>query len=258
MSLIEQHEMRFFVYSGDKILFNSEDLSVANILDTVITIVIGTITTVGKAVNTTVSALQDFFYVKVSGVSFIVLGARQTGKTTLIEWLRHSMSALDDFNPDPTAAGGESIADFSARVGDGYMKLKPSRDVGGEYAMWETDWVELFRAAQPRGILFLLDHTDVHLQKDALNFVLQMIEDEPAAAKHLKAFYILVNKSDVWGETTTLEDILHHYRNEQKRLRGQAERFGYKWEIAEGSLVANRGVAEFVKKFLNTLRPRPQ
>lgn len=230
----------------------------ANILDTLITIVIGTVSGVAQVVNTTVSALQDFFYVKVSGVGFIVLGARQSGKTTLIEWLKNNMHTLDEFNPDPTAAGGDVVPDFTAKVGDQYMKLKPTRDVGGEYAMWETDWVELFRAAQPRGILFLIDHTDVHLQKDALNFVLQMIEDEPSAAKHLKAFYILVNKSDLWGETTTLEDILHHYRNEQKRLRGQADRMGYKWEIAEGSLVANRGVTEFMKKFLNTLRPRPQ
>jgi len=59
---------------------------VANVLDTVITIVIGTITGVVNAVTTTVNVLQDFFYVKVSGVSFIVLGSRQTGKTTLIEW----------------------------------------------------------------------------------------------------------------------------------------------------------------------------
>jgi signal recognition particle receptor subunit beta len=212
---------------------------------------------VGNVVTTTVSALQDFFYVKISGVSFIVLGARQTGKTTLIEWLRHNMTVLDEFAPDPTAAGGEVVPDFNARVGDTYMKLKPNRDVGGEYAMWETDWVELFRAAAPRGIVFLIDHSDPSLHKDALNFVLQMIEDEPSAAKQLKAFYILVNKSDLWADETTLDDILQNYKNEQKRLRSQAERFRYKYEIAEGSLAANRGVTEFVRKFLNTIRPKP-
>lgn len=231
----------------------------ANILDTFLTIVIGTITTVGKAVTTTVSALQDFFYVKVSGVSFIVLGARQTGKTTLIEWLRHNMKLLsDDFQPDPTAAGGDVVSDFTAHIGDEYMKLKPSRDVGGEYSMWETDWVELFRAAKPRGILFMIDHTDVHLQKDALNFVLQMIEDEPAASRELKAFYIMVNKSDLWGDETTLDDIMSHYKNEQKRLKSQSDRMGYRYDIAEGSLATNRGVTEFMRKFLNTIRPKPQ
>jgi hypothetical protein len=94
---------------------------VTNIFDTLITIVVGTITGVTKAVSTTVSALQDFFYVKISGVSFIVLGARQTGKTTLIEWLRHNMHTLGDFSPDPTAAGGDVVSDFSAKVGDQYM-----------------------------------------------------------------------------------------------------------------------------------------
>lgn len=230
----------------------------ANILDTLITIVIGTITGVSNAISATVSTLQDFFYVKVSGVSFIVLGARQTGKTTLIEWLRHNMHMLEEFNPDPTAAGGDAIPDFMSRMGDSYLKLKPTRDVGGEYAMWETDWIELFRAAQPRGIFFLIDHSDVHLQKDALNFVLQMIEDEPAASRHLKGFYILVNKSDLWGDEMTLDDIMHHYRNEQKRLKGQADRMGYRWDIAEGSLVTNRGVAEYMKKFINAIRPKPQ
>jgi len=228
---------------------------VANVLDTVITIVIGTISGVAKAVTTTVNVLQDFFYVKVSGVSFIVLGARQTGKTTLIDWLKHNMSANGDFNPDPTAAGGDVVPEFTTKVGETYMKLKPNRDVGGEYAMWETDWVELFRGARPNGILFMIDHTDPFIQKDALNFVLQMIDDEPVVAKSLKAFYILVNKSDLWGDETNLDDILQHYKNEQKRLKSQAERVGYKWEIEEGSIMINRGVTEFMKKFINTLRP---
>lgn len=230
----------------------------ANILDTLITVVVGTITGVGRAVGGTVAGLQDFFYVKIAGLSFIVLGARQTGKTTLIEWLRRNLRSIEGFTPDPTAAGGDVVPDFMSRVGDEFMKLKPARDVGGEYAMWETDWIELFRTAQPRGIIFLLDHTDVHLQKDALNFVLQLIEDERAAARNLKAVYILVNKSDLWGGEMALDDILHHYRNEQRRLKAQSERFGYKWYVTEGSLTTGRGVTDFMRKFLNTIRPRPQ
>lgn len=230
----------------------------ANLFDTLFTVIAGTITTVSRAVTGTLTGLQDFFYVKFSGMAFIVLGARQTGKTTLIEWLRRNLTALDGFQPEPTAAGGDLVPDFFAQVGDTAMKLKPSRDVGGEYAMWETDWLDLFREAQPRGILFLLDHTDVHLQKDALNFVLQMIEDEPAAARQLKAFYILVNKYDLWGGETTLEELLHHYRNEMRRLKKQAERLGYRWYVSDGSLVTGRGVPDFIRKFFNAIRPKPQ
>jgi GTPase SAR1 family protein len=229
----------------------------ANIFDTIITVVVGTITGVTRAITGTISAVQDFFYIKVAGMSFIVLGARQTGKTTLIEWLKHNLSSIEDFDPEPTAAGGDLIPDFTTRVGDTYMRLKPNRDVGGEYAMWETDWVDLFRAAQPRGILFMMDHTDQYLQKDALNFVLQMIDDEPAAASNLKAFYIMVNKSDLWGDDTTLDEVLSQYKNEQKRLKNQAERRGYKWEIFEGSLKTGRGVTEMMKKFFNLIRPKP-
>jgi hypothetical protein len=230
----------------------------SNILETLITVVVGTISGVTRAVSQGTSVLEDFFYVRISGLPFIVLGARQVGKTTLIEWLKHNMKTLDDFDPEPTAAGGETVADFTARVGETHMRLKPGRDVGGEYAMWETDWIELFREAQPRGILFVLDHTDVHLQKDALNFVMQMIDDEPNAARHLKAFFILVNKSDLWADEMTIDDILGNYRNERRRLEAQAERIGFKYAITQGSLVTGYGVRDMMKQFFNLVRPRPK
>ena len=75
-----------------------------SIIDTIITVIIGSISTAARTITDGVSVLQDFFYVKVSGVSFIVLGARQTGKTTLIEWLRNNMESIEGFEPDPTAA----------------------------------------------------------------------------------------------------------------------------------------------------------
>lgn len=228
----------------------------ANVIETIITVVVGTISGVTRTVTSGISALEDFFYVRVSGLSFIVLGARQVGKTTLIEWLKHNMKDIDDFNPDPTAAGGDDLSDFVSRVGDTHMKLKATRDVGGEYAMWETDWIDLFREAQPRGIIFVMDHTEVHLQKDALNFVMQMIEDEPATAQHLKAFFILVNKADLWDQEMVLDDIMAHYRNEIKRLSSQAERMGYKYAVTFGSLHTGRGVKAMMKEFFNLIRPK--
>ena len=230
----------------------------SNIVDTILTVIVGTLTGVTKTVTDSVDALQDFIYIKISGLPFIVLGARQTGKTTLIEWLKHNMPTIEGFEPDPTAAGGEVVPDFTAQVGDTYMKLKPGRDVGGEYAMWETDWVELFRTTQPRGIIFMIDHTEVHLQKDALNFVLQMIDDERIAAQNLKAFFIIVNKSDLWMADMTLDEVMAPYRNEQRRLKAQAERIGYRWSIAEGSLLTGRGIKQAMRRFFNSIRPRPQ
>ena len=230
----------------------------SNIVDTILTVIVGTLTGVTKTVTDSVDALQDFIYIKISGLPFIVLGARQTGKTTLIEWLKHNMHTIEGFEPDPTAAGGEVVPDFTAQVGDTYMKLKPGRDVGGEYAMWETDWVELFRTTQPRGIIFMIDHTEVHLQKDALNFVLQMIDDERIAAQNLKAFFIIVNTSDLWMADMTLDEVMAPYRNEQRRLKAQAERIGYRWSIAEGSLLTGRGIKQAMRRFFNSIRPRPQ
>ncbi len=228
----------------------------ANILDTFITVVVGSITTVTRTVSSGVSTLEDFFYIRIAGLPFIVLGARQVGKSTLIEWLKNNMNDIQDMVPDPTAAGGDPIGDFTAKIGDTHMKIKPIRDVGGEYAMWETDWVDLFRDAQPRGIIFVMDHTDVHVQKDAWNFVMQMIDDEPDTAKHLKAFFVLVNKSDLWAHDMSLDDIMSNFKNEQKRLNAQADRVGYKYAITFGSLYTGRGVKSMMKEFFNLIRPK--
>ncbi|MDX2139801.1 MAG: ADP-ribosylation factor-like protein [Chloroflexota bacterium] len=229
----------------------------ANIIDTLITIIFGSITNVSRTIGTVTGGLEDFFYVKISGLSFIVLGARQTGKTTLIEWLRRNLHTVGDFAPEPTAAGGDLVPSFSAPVDDGrYLKLKPNRDVGGEYAMWETDWVELFREAKPRGILLLVDHTDVAMHKDALNFVLQMIDDEPEASRQLKALFVIINKQDIWGVDMAMDELVSQYRNEQKRMRSQAERVGYKWSFMSGSVLTGSGLFEALRKFFNTIRPK--
>lgn len=227
-----------------------------NIFETLINVVVGTVSGVAGVVRNSVASLEDFFFVRVGGLPFVVLGARQVGKSTLIEWLRKNMKDMEGFNPEPTAAGGDEVSEFRAKVGDTHMKMKVTRDVGGEYAMWDTDWVELFRETQPRGIIFVMDHQNIIQQKDALNFVMQMIDDEPAASRHLKALFVLVNKSDLWGDTTTLDEIMANYRNEIKRMGTQAERVGYKYAIAQGSLYAGVGVKAMMKEFFNILRPK--
>jgi GTPase SAR1 family protein len=229
------------------------------LFDRIVTVVVGAFTGVGRVISDSVSGFEDFLYVKIRGLPFVVLGSRQTGKTTLIEWLRNNMETVDEFIPEPTAAGGEVVPEFDAKVdGDRHIKLKPTRDVGGEYAMWETDWVELFRQAKPRGIIFLVDHNDLFLHKDALNFVMQMIDDEREAASNLKAFFIFVNKSDLWKASNTLEDLRQNYKNELKRLNTQANRFGFKWAFFDGSLMTGEGVREALQKFFNTIRPKPR
>lgn len=230
----------------------------ANVLETIITVVVGTISGISRTITSAVEGIQDFFYVRIAGLSFIVLGSRQVGKTTMIEWLRNNMDSIEGFEPDPTAAGGDVVPDFTSNLDGASMKLKPGRDVGGEYAMWETDWVELFREAKPRGIIFMIDHTEPYAQKDALNFVMQMIEDEQEASSDLRAFFILVNKSDLWEGETSLQEIEERYRNEKRRLMTLAERRDFKWAMASGSLMTGRGVRPFIKQFFNTIRPHKQ
>lgn len=202
--------------------------------------------------------IYDFVYVKVFGLPFIILGARQTGKTTLIEWLRQNVATLDEFQPAPTAPGGDPVGSFSSYIGDETMRLKPTRDVGGEYEMWETDWVELFRETKPRGIIFLVDHTDILKHKDALNFVMNMIEEEPDAKRNLKALMLLVNKSDLWLANTTLDKLMANYSNEIKRMHNQAERLGYQATIYSSSVTTGVGVRDAMRTFFNAIRPQPK
>nr|MBN1229562.1 hypothetical protein [Anaerolineae bacterium] len=235
---------------------NDSSRTASNILASVLR----TLAAISRQVADRFDTVVDFAYVRVLGVPFIVLGYRQTGKTTLINWLKRDKEFLAGFEPEPTAAGGESVPAFTTRLsadGSG-MKLKPRRDVGGEYAMWETDWVELFQQTKPRGILFLIDHQNAYQHKDALNFVLQMLDDEESARKHLEMVMILVNKSDLWADEQSLDDLLDNFRNETRRLKSQAERLGYHHEIRQTSLVTEEGVREAMTAFFDAIRPRSQ
>ncbi len=211
-----------------------------------------------RAISDRLDTVVDFAYVRVFGLPFIVLGYRQTGKTTLIEWLRNDLELLEAFDPDPTAAGGDPVPPFTTHISadGGGMRLRPKRDVGGEYSMWDTDWVELFRQTRPRGIIFLLDHTNIYQHKDALNFVLQMLDDEEEARRSLKMFLLIVNKSDLWSGSQTVEDILENFRNETRRLKSQAERLRYRYAIYHTSLVTEEGVEEAMVEFFDSIRPR--
>lgn len=233
------------------------------ILETLVTAIFGKagkdfLDNLSSRLTQTADGLSDFVYVRISGLPFIVLGARQTGKTTLIEWLRRNVSTLEAFDPAPTAPGGDSVGTFNAQVGSESMRLRPTRDVGGEHEMWETDWTELFQQTKPRGIVFLIDHTDVLTHKDALNFVLNLIEEDAAGRQNLKSLLLLVNKSDVWQGTTTLDKLMTQYSNEIKRLNNQAARLGYKTAIYSTSITNGVGVDDAMRQFFNTIRPKPK
>jgi hypothetical protein len=235
----------------------------ANLVEQFITVVFGKsggefLENVTRGMAQSVDRLYDFAYVKVLGLPFVVLGARQTGKTTLIEWLRRNVHVIGDFQPAPTAPGGDAVGAFGSNVGDEFVRLNPRRDVGGEYEMWDTDWLDLFVETRPRGIIFMIDHTDVLKHKDALNFVMNMIEEHPDARANLRSVLVLVNKSDLWSSTTTLDKLMSYYANEIKRLRNQGERLGYKSLIQSCSVISGVGVDDAMQTFFNLIRPNPR
>lgn len=233
----------------------------------------GTAQSVGRAISGFFKALSqitrglanaldtavDFAYVKVFGLPFIVLGYRGTGKTTLLARLRDQIKDVEEFDPDPTAAGGDPVPSFRAPVGanGSGVKVKPRRDVGGEYSMWDTDWLSLYREAKPRGIIYLIDHTNVYQHKDGLNYVLQML-DEEQGRQPLKVLLLLVNKYDIWADQMSLDDILDDYRNELRRLKSQSERLGYTYMIRTSSALTGEGLDRAMMDFFDEVRPRSQ
>ena len=232
-----------------------------NLLDGLITVIVGIVDTASKvpgAIAEGLNNVNDFIYVRYYGLPFIVLGARQTGKTTLIQWLRAGQNGVESFDPQPTAGGGDPVPRFNAHIGDETLRTKIERDVGGEYAMWETDWIELFRQTHPAGIIFMIDHQDARVHKEALNFVLQMIDEDEAVRRSLKAFLILVNKADVWGTDTNLEKILKNYPNEMRRAKLLSARLGLWHEVHSCSLLEGFGIANAMAGFLNAIRPKPR
>lgn len=232
-----------------------------NILDGLITIIVGVVDTAAKvpgAVVENLHKLNDFIYVRYYGLPFIVLGSRQTGKTTLIKWLDGGQKALAEFEPSPTPGGGDVVPRFHTHLGEDTFRLKLDRDVGGEYAMWETDWIELFRETKPAGIIFMLDHQDVRVHKEALNFVLQMIDEEESATRNLRAFMILVNKADLWDADMTLDKVLQGYSNEMRRAKLLVQRRGLWYEVHRCSLLEGFGISGAMQGFLNAIRPSPR
>ena len=232
-----------------------------NIVDGLITIVVGAISTISKVpgfIGSNVARLNDFIYVRYFGLPFIVLGARQTGKTTLIQYLRSGKDYLDDYEPEPTAGGGDPVARFNTRVADETIRLNVEKDVGGEYPMWETDWIELFRETQPAGLIIMIDHLDPPTHKDALNFILQMIDEEENAKKKLRAILVLVNKSDLWSEEMRVDEIMANYKNEMRRAKLLANRYNLWFEIHTCSLLDGTGVDDALRAFLNIIRPKPK
>lgn len=221
-----------------------------------VSVIRGISSLIPDTVHENIESVMDFAYVRFLGLPFVVLGYRQTGKTTLLEYLRKDLSVMGQFEPEPTAAGGESVRAFTTHVGPEGVRVKPKRDVGGEYAMWDTDWVDLLRDVKPRGIIFMVDGSNPIAHKDALNFTLQMIDEEILAVRNLKSFLMLVNKSDVWGGEKTLDEMLEDYRNETRRLNHQAQRLGYEVNVYATSLKTGEGVREALVRFFNTIRPK--
>ncbi len=197
--------------------------------------------------------LVNNLYTRVIGLPFVVLGNPGTGKTTLLDLLKTGESRVE-LTEHISTRSPEIIEDFEYRINkEKTIKLRPQFDVPGEAELRNAIWTQLLRDAKPTGIIFLMDHTDTQSHKEALSFIINMIDKDTMLRWRLKAFLILINKQDLWSDRTDKENIWKDYFSEDLRLRSMAERHKFKWKYAACSLTRGVGISEEISNFLNAI-----
>ncbi|MBI3241314.1 MAG: hypothetical protein HYZ49_03365 [Chloroflexi bacterium] len=169
----------------------------------------------------------DWYKRKLKGITFAVFGYRGTGKTTL---LRRMQGITIHEEVEPTF-GRQQVSDFDFEIyGGKEVTVKKTFDPSGEKGSWPL-WRQIFLDVKPQGIIFVIDHERPDDHRIALRRILNIIRPSNprrpslfkanpyvAASNNLKAFLLLVNKSDMWESQspggTKLQDVLKLYSAE--------------------------------------------
>jgi hypothetical protein len=150
-----------------------------------------------------IEKIRRIYRVYFEGRNILVLGAKQTGKTSLINFL-HAGKPYEEVEGEKQAlnpTSGAAVIDKKVRVN----KDKPRRipkDVGGEPA-FRLLWAQMIKELEPEGIIYMIDgRLSAAKLKQAVNElrsdVLKHFERD---AQELIALHIFMNYSDKWGSS---------------------------------------------------------
>jgi hypothetical protein len=135
--------------------------------------------------------------------NILILGAKQTGKTSLINFL-HANKPYEEVEggkqpPNPTS--GVAIVDKKVDINK-RKRVKIPKDVGGEHA-FRPLWAEMILDLRPEGIIYMIDgrlsapklrHAVDELRSD----VLKHFERD---AQELIALHVFMNYADKWASS---------------------------------------------------------
>ena len=101
--------------------------------------------------------LKRFWAIRFRKKNIVVLGPRQSGKSSLICYLAEGrpFKIVDGVNrpPDPTGAGVILSEGFTLPDG---LRVDPVQDVPGD-PVFRSQWTDLLRLVRPHGIIYMLD-----------------------------------------------------------------------------------------------------
>ncbi|RYE84696.1 MAG: hypothetical protein EOO75_17805 [Myxococcales bacterium] len=160
------------------------------------------VSTFGKDVLLyTADALQHQWSRLFKTRTILILGPKQAGKSTLLQFMRsgqpYEVVGDELRTPAPTAMAAVVDQKFAADKKN-WLRLK--RDVPGDLDLRDT-WAQAIADVKPHGIIYLLDgrRSDEQLRADVQDIVPHVLVHYAESLGHLAALHVFVNFCDGWG-----------------------------------------------------------
>ena len=202
-------------------------------------------------------------------LSFLILGGRKVGKTSLIEWLdgmskdQAIFSLADSYQP--TLPQGGDGADLYVTLNKTQYNLAIPLDVSGDFGGPGSNWQDVYDDPNTilNGIIFMLDHnadTSIDYHQSAWETMNNIIVNNEGNSfkRNIKALYIIVNKSDLWenfdGGLTPYEIVSKYYENQFNLSQRIADRLDWSIKIAGISLKNETNVKDTLTSFANEIQ----
>jgi GTPase SAR1 family protein len=149
--------------------------------------------------------IQNWYRYAVNNRNILILGPRQSGKTSLILFLQTNrpFTLKDGKRVEPEPTGAAAIIDRAVNLNKRNQRKKEivniRKDVGGDKVFSDL-WKELIEDIDPEGIIYMVDgsNPEKQLKEDIdrlFSDVLIKYEDQK---RKLVALHVFINFSDIW------------------------------------------------------------